>query len=133
MFEKFSFSVRQIKKYHQTAIKDLRIAKNTNDADVKFRFSYDALLKLSIAICAKNGLRVKARKGHHIELLRKLSTILKDKDINIIGDEMRSKRNFDLYSGGILISKKEAKEYYKWTENIFKLSDDIMESNLKLL
>jgi len=132
MFEKFDFSIRQIKKYHQAAIKDLQIAKKVDNADVKFRFSYDALLKLAITVCAKKNLRVKARKGHHIELLRKLSIILDNKDINIIGDEMRNKRNFDLYSGGILISKKEAEEYCVWTENIFKSADSIINDNLKL-
>jgi hypothetical protein len=70
MFEKFHFSKRQIRKYYQSAIRDLKIASNSKIPEVIFRFSYDALVKLAIAVCAKNGLRVKARKGHHIELIK---------------------------------------------------------------
>jgi len=33
---------------------------------------------------------------------------------------MRTKRNWNLYGGGILISAKEAKDYLKWTRAIFQ-------------
>lgn len=120
MFEKFVFSENQITKYYKSALRDLKIAKNAEESEVKFRFCYDSLLKLAIAVCAKNKLRVKARQGHHVKLIDKLAEILKDRDVKVIGQEMRAKRNWDLYGGGIIISKKEAGEYLKWTENIFK-------------
>jgi len=133
MFEKFEFSDKQIRRYYSAAIKDLHIAAKMNNVDVKFRFSYDALLKLAIAVCAKNSLRVKSRKGHHIKLLEMLATILHNKDISLIGNEMRAKRNFDLYGGGILISRKEAQEYFEWTKDVFETIDKIFDKNLKLL
>lgn len=132
MFEKFTFSDRQIKNYKNSALKDIKIASASNVPEVVFKFCYDALIKLSIAICAKNNLKIKSRQGHHIELLKKLSQILENKDINIIGNEMRSKRNFDLYCGGILISEKEAKEYLKWLKIIFRQIDDYLSETKKM-
>ena len=129
MFEKFHFSKRQIRKYYQSAIRDLKIASNSKIPEVIFRFSYDALVKLAIAVCAKNGLRVKARKGHHIELIKKLSFYLKDPEIEILANEMRSKRNRDLYDGGILISEKEAKEYLEWVKQTFQKTQILFENS----
>jgi len=127
MFEKFNFSQRQIKKYYHSAFRDLKIALNSKIPEVIFRFSYDALIKLAIAICAKNNLRVKARKGHHMELIRKFSFYLRDSEIKVLANEMRSKRNMDLYEGGILISEKEAKEYLEWVKKIFQKAETIFE------
>ena len=45
---------------------------------------------------------------------------MNDKEIEIIGEEMRSKRNRDLYNGGVLISEKEAGDYLLWAEKIFQ-------------
>jgi hypothetical protein len=129
MFEKFHFSKRQIRKYYQSAIRDLKIASNSKIPEVIFRFSYDALVKLAIAVCAKNGLRVKARKGHHVELIKKLSFYLKDPEIEILANEMRSKRNRDLYDGGILISEKEAKEYLEWVKQTFQKTQILFENS----
>lgn len=119
MLEKFSFSQNQIKKYYQSAIRDLNIAKKSSIPEISFRFSYDALLKLAITFCAKNGLRIKSKQGHHIELISKLAHYFKDKEVEIIGNEMRSKRNWDLYDGGVFISIKEAKDYVNWVALIF--------------
>jgi hypothetical protein len=119
MFEKFRFSRKQIEKYHSSASRDLKIASEADVSEVRFRFCYDALLKLAITVCAENGLRVKSRRGHHIELIKKLAFFLKDEEIEILANEMRSKRNWDLYGGGIVISAKEAREYLDWTKKIF--------------
>lgn len=133
MFEKFSFSTQQTEKYYRSALRDLKIAAETKVAEVAFRFSYDALLKLAIAACAKNNLRVKSRQGHHIELINKLSEILEDSDIKIIGQEMRSKRNWDLYGGGASVSEKEAEEFLKWARKIFTKAENFLFKKEKLL
>ncbi len=123
MFEHFNFSQKQIEKYYSSASRDLKIAGNSDVPEVAFRFSYDALLKLAIAICAENGLRAKAKRGHHIELIKKLSVFLNDSEIEILANEMRAKRNWDLYGGGALISNKEAKSYVSWVGNIFQKAE----------
>lgn len=120
MFEKFTFSQKQIDRYYESALRDFKIAKNSDISEVSFRFCYDCLLKLAIAICAENGLRVKARRGHHIELIQKLSFYLNDSEVKIMANEMRSKRNWDLYGGGVLISDKEVKSYIDWIEQIIE-------------
>lgn len=125
MFEKFKFSGKQIDNYYRSAIRDLKIASRSDLPEVAFRFSYDALLKLSIAVCVEKGLRVKARRGHHVELIKKLSVFLEDEEVEVLANEMRAKRNWDLYSGGVLISSKEASSYVKWVREIFKKADKV--------
>ncbi|KKR91474.1 MAG: hypothetical protein UU95_C0002G0027 [Parcubacteria group bacterium GW2011_GWC2_42_12] len=133
MFEKFAFTSRQIDQYYKSAARDLKIAQTSDIPEVIFKFSYDALLKLAIAVCAKNNLRVKSRQGHQAELINKLSEIIKEQDIIIIGQEMRAKRNWDLYGGGALISKKEADEFLSWTKKIFAIADVYLYKRVKLI
>lgn len=118
MFEKFKFSARQVRIYLNSALRDFKIAAGSDIPEVTFRFCYDCLLKLAITVCAQNGLRAKSHKGHHFELITKFSELLNDNDISVIGNQMRSKRNKDLYSGGAVISKKEAGEYIEWIHGI---------------
>ena len=132
MFEKQKFTDRQIEKYFNSALRDFEIASNSKIPEVIFKFSYDSLLKTAITICAKNNLRVKSRAGHHIELLKKLAKYLGDEEIIIISNEMRKKRNFDLYSGGILISEKEALNYKKWLKKIIAQAEKYLNENKKL-
>ena len=122
MFEKFSFTAGQTQGYLNTAIRDMKIADESDVPEVMFKFSYDALLKFAVALCARNGLRAKSRMGHHVALIGKLAEFLDNKEINTIGNEMRIKRNIDLYSGGTLISKKEAQEYCEWTKSVIEAS-----------
>jgi len=63
MFEKFIFSDGQVEKYYKSASRDFKIANQAEETEVNFRFCYDALLKLAIAVCAKNNLRIKSRQG----------------------------------------------------------------------
>jgi len=72
MFEKFVFANKQIEKYFESALKDLNISRSAV-SEVAFVFCYNCLLKLAIAVCAKNNLRVKARQGHHVALIIKLA------------------------------------------------------------
>lgn len=132
MFKKQEFTDRQIGNYFKSAIKDFKIADDSNVPEIVFKFSYDSLLKIAIAICAKNNLRVKSRVGHHIDLVKKLSEYLNEADIFAMGNEMRKKRNFDLYSGGVLISKKEAANYKEWLKKIILQAEEYLNKEQKL-
>jgi len=118
-FQKFKFKPNQTEKYMQAAHRDLKISRQSDIAEVQFQFAYNALIKLGIALISRLGYKVKSRSGHHIKILEKTALILADRDIYSIGNRMRKKRNTDLYDGGILISKKEAKEYKDWLKAIF--------------
>lgn len=100
-------------------MKDLKIAKENPVIEVQFTYSYSALLKMGIALLAKQaGIKVRSVPGHHIKLLEKFSELLGDARIVVIGDAMRAKRNADLYGGGICITEKEAKDFLEFVSDV---------------
>ncbi|MEK7653463.1 MAG: hypothetical protein AAB358_03220 [Patescibacteria group bacterium] len=119
-FRLTNFDAKQIGEYIDSAERDLSIAKESDIPEVVFRFAYDAMIKLGIILIAKQGYRVRSAPGHHIKIIEKMSLIVGDEDIGIIGNKIRQKRNLDLYSGKLSFSEKESKEYFKFIESIFK-------------
>lgn len=119
-FRKIKFTDGQIKQYFRAAKRDLNIASESNVPEIVFKFSYDALIKLGIALIAKRGYKVRSAIGHHVKILEKMSQILRNEDIITFGNKMRKDRNFDFYGGGILISQKDSQEYLKFTSSLFK-------------
>lgn len=124
MFEAFSYSKEQIKRYYDAASKDLRLARLTPEPELCFYACYNLIVKVAMAICAYHGIRVKSRLGHHIRLIEKLADYLQDEDIEIVANKMRSKRNRDLYDGGAIISKREVGYYLKFCQKLLKNVDD---------
>lgn len=68
-----------------------------------------------------------ARAGHHIELINKIASILESKEIKNFGNEMRKKRNTDIYGTGALISQKEVEDFLKMTEKAFLKADEYID------
>ena len=122
MFEKFNFSKEQVERFFTAAERDLKIAREAKAPEAVFLFAYNALIKTAIAVCARKGLRVRSQQGHHRELIEKLATHLGDEDVEVIGNEMREKRNWDFYDGGVTLSEKETGEYLEWVNKVFKKS-----------
>jgi hypothetical protein len=119
-FKKQQFTAKQIEGFLDSAQHDLDIACHDNYLEVRFTFSYQALLKAAIALIAKIGnVKVRSVPGHHVRLLEKMSDILNDKDIVTIGDAMRIKRNRDLYGGtDHILGEKEVAEYIEFVKNV---------------
>lgn len=115
-FQKKEYREKTISRYFRNAFKDLKIAFENEEPEVIFRFSYSALVKIGITLIGFHGYRVMSRRGHHVRILKKLSEILGDEDIEIIGNKMRKKRNSDMYGAGVLISAKEAKDYREFVK-----------------
>jgi hypothetical protein len=119
-FQKIPFNQEQVTQFSKSAFHDLKIAQNSDIPDVIFKFSYDALIKLGIALIAENGYKVRSTAGHHIKILEKLSQLFQDEDILIFGNKMRQERNTNLYDGGFFVGEKDSLEYLKFGEGIFK-------------
>lgn len=115
-FAKFSFTKDQITKNLKNALKDLSIAKRDKILEVKFNYTYTALIKAGIALLSYYKVKVKSSPGHHIKIIEKLSEALKDDSIADMGNLMRSKRNLDFYSGGIEVTQKECSDYIEFVE-----------------
>jgi len=131
-FQRKKFEDKTISRYLRNSIKDLNIAVRSREPEVIFNFSYSSLIKSGIVLIASFGYRIKSRTGHHVKILEKLSEILNDKDIEIIGDKMRKKRNLDLYEGGIIIDSKEAKNYLNFVKRIIKKAEEYLENQKSL-
>jgi len=119
-FQKISFKQEQIEQFRKSALHDLRVAESTAISDVIFKFSYDALIKLGIALIAKKGFKVRSTAGHHAKILEKLSQLLEDEDILVLGNKMRQERNFNLYEGGFFVGEKDSREYLAFVKRVFK-------------
>lgn len=119
-FAKFQFTQEQIKRYFYNAVKDLSIAKKDKILEVKFSYTYTALIKVGIAFLSFYKVRIKSVPGHHVKIIESIAEILKDDSILTLGNIMRSKRNLDLYAGGIEITEKECEEFLRFTEDILK-------------
>ena len=117
-FQKTRFAPEQVLQFLASAEKDLGIAQGSDIAEVIFKFSYDALIKIGIALIARDGYKVRSQTGHHVRIIERMSQILADEDIVIIGNKMRRERNIDLYSGGSSISGKDSNEYLSFVLNI---------------
>lgn len=131
-FQKNKFDGKTIVKYLDNASGTFKIAIQNKEPEVIFKFSYDALVKTGITLIAFYGYRVKSRKGHHVKILEKLSQILVNKDIAIIGDKMRKKRNLDLYEGGVIIGTKEAKQYLDFVEKVIQKAEEFIKNQKSL-
>lgn len=131
-FQKKRSEEKTISKYFRNAVKDLYIAARGKEPEVIFNFSYSALIKIGIAVIAVYGYRVRSRVGHHIKILEKLSQILNNRNIEMIGDKMRKKRNLDLYEGGIIIDSKEAKQYLNFVKEIINKAEKHLNSHPSL-
>ena len=119
-FQKLVFQEKQIDRFLMSALHDFKIAESTEIPDVVFKFSYDALIKLGIMLIAKEGYKVRSTAGHHVKILEKLSQLLMDEDILVLGNKMRQERNANLYGGGFFVGEKDSFEYLKFVKSIFK-------------
>lgn len=126
-FEKFNFTEKQISNYFNSAEKNLQIAENVKIPEVIFKFSYDSLIKIGITVISRNGFKIKNKLGHHIKILEALGTILKDEDVEIIGNLMRKQRNLDLYGEGTIITHKQSLEHLEFIRRIFKKAKNYLE------
>jgi len=122
-FQRLAFKEGQIEQFLKSALHDLGIAESSNIPDIVFKFSYDALVKLGIALIAKKGYKIRSTTGHHVKILEKLSQILKEEDILVLGNKMRQERNTNLYDGGFFVGEKDSREYLDFVKSVFKKAD----------
>lgn len=94
--------------------------------DVKFNYSYSALIKAGMTLLSHHQVKIKSVPGHHAKIIESMAQILKDGTIAEIGNVMRSKRNIDMYSGGIEITEKECHEYIEFVEKTLLCVKDII-------
>ena len=126
-FRTLKSSPEQIERYMAGAWRDFEIAEQDHFVEVKFTYAYQALIKGGIALLAKAGpVKVRSVPGHHVKILEKMSEILKNPDIDVIGNAMRTKRNLDLYEGGIRVGESEVQEFIEFVEKVLEEVDTIL-------
>lgn len=119
-FQKIAFTPGQLKQYFVSAERDFGIAFQDEIPEVSIKFAYDALIKVGIALIAKQGYKVRSQPGHHVKIIEKLSEILKDEDIDIMGNTMRQSRNKDFYDGGTIITETQARQYVDFAAEVIE-------------
>jgi len=119
-FQKLNFTPAQLKQYFDSAVRDYDIAASNDIPEVQFKFAYDALIKIGIALIAREGFKVRSQPGHHVKIIEKLSEVLHYEDIDIMGNTMHQSRNKDFYDGGMIITETEAKQYLEFVGHVLK-------------
>jgi hypothetical protein len=127
-FTRFNFTHEQSLQYLENSRKDFAIAVKDDILDVKFNYSYTTLIKLGITLLAMQKVKVRSVPGHHVIVIEKLSEILQDPSISDMGNSMRSKRNTDMYAGGINVTEKECAEYLQFVGQVLKKTEEIIRS-----
>ena len=130
-FIRFSFTQQQIRKNLANALRDYDIAKKDSILEVKFTYSYSALIKAGIALLSYHQVKVRSVPGHHVKIIEKMSEMLNDEAVDDIGNVMRSKRNIDLYGGGVEITEKECREYIIFAGRVLKRIKNIITTKTK--
>jgi hypothetical protein len=125
-FIDFNFTKDQLRKNYDNALKDLKIAKEDKVIEVKFTYTYSAFIKGGITLLSFHNKKVKSVPGHHIKIIEVLALVLKDQNVEIMGNAMRLKRNRDFYEGGIEVSQKESAEYLEFAGNILNKIKEII-------
>lgn len=119
-FRRIKFSPEEIERYLLNARRDLEIAQRDKFAEVKFTYAYQSVIKSGIALIAAVGsVKIRSVPGHHVKIIEKMSEVLGDDEILVFANQMRMKRNVDLYSGGTLISKTDAQAYIEFAEVVW--------------
>lgn len=132
-FEKMPFTEDQVRKNLDNSVKDLGIARRVDIPDVKFNYAYTALIKAGIALLSRYKIRVRSVPGHQVKVIAKLAQILEDDSVGIMGDLMRSKRNRDLYAGGIEVTEKECREYLEFVEKAVEKAASVIFCSIRSL
>ncbi|MBU0705631.1 prepilin-type N-terminal cleavage/methylation domain-containing protein [Patescibacteria group bacterium] len=119
-FRKISVKKEQTDALFKGAKRSLELALNSKEDEIILHFCYNAVIKLGIAVIAKKGYKVRSIPGHHVKILEALAGLENLKtEIKYI-DNIRKKRNIDLYEGEISLTNKEAAELIKITKKIFQ-------------
>jgi uncharacterized protein (UPF0332 family) len=119
-FAKFRFTAEQVEKNLANAMKDFGIAQKDEIEEVKFNYAYSALIKSGIALLSHKGMKIKSVPGHHIKIIEAIAALLDDEAVNDMGNLMRSKRNTDLYEGGVNVTEKESREYIMFVDKVIE-------------
>ncbi len=119
-FQKVKFTTDKIAQFISSAERDVAIAVGSGVPEVVFKFAYDALIKVGIALIASRGYKVRSRVGHHVRIIEKIAEILKDPDVAVLGNKMRQDRNINLYEGGGYVSEKDSQASLSFAKAILE-------------
>ncbi len=104
----------EIKGHLEGAHKKLKAAYKIADDDEEssYELTYEAMLKVSLALILRHGKRPRSQPGHHIAIIEMAGCLLGENSADLIRafDEMRRNRNSFLYGGDFFASDHEVKE-----------------------
>ena len=121
--KKYPINFKEINRYLKMAEQDLVDAKKilSISEEVCFKTTYDAMIKISLALMMSGGYRPRSQAGHHKTMIEFASKILGTKNESLIRkfDQARKKRNMLIYQAQ-WVSRKEAKEAIITAEKYFE-------------
>ena len=131
-FKKHPYDPGQVKRSFEGALRKLRTAEKIayDDREAAYQLAYEAMLKGSIGLIMRHGMRVRSIPGHHLAIIEMSQKIIGEKISPIMDlfEYMRRNRHSFLYDDISDISEPELKE----TLDVAKKYLDIIKEHLKL-
>ncbi len=113
-FKKHPYDPGQVKRYFEGALRKLRTAEKIayDDREAAYQLAYEAMLKGSIGLIMRHGMRVRSIPGHHLAIIEMSQKIIGEKISPIMDlfEYMRRNRHSFLYDDISDISEPELKE-----------------------
>jgi uncharacterized protein (UPF0332 family) len=133
LIKKCPIDYRAIGNLIKRAYVDLKTAKRNLavDEECAYNYSYNALLRSSLALMFSNGFRPEI-KDKHLTIVRFAGSVLGDEFKKLINDYdfMRKKRNRFIYEPDIPCSMKEAKDAIKTAKMFVDKISELMRENI---
>jgi len=129
-FRKYPIDFQEIEKYLFKAKKDIGVAKKILEIseEVSYKTTYDAMMKITLALIMSYGLRPRSKMGHHMTMVNFAKKMLGKENQMLIKkyDKMREKRHLLVYEAQ-WISRKEVKEAVALAEKYLKIVKDFIQ------
>lgn len=124
-FKPQEYRADQVEGHLKGAVKKLKTAKKIaiDDEEAAYQLAYEAMLKASLALILRQGLRPRSLPGHHVAIIEKAGKILGKEAANLIKafDIMRRNRNTFLYEADGFLSEHEVSEALQIAHKYLKL------------
>lgn len=131
LLKKCPVDFRRVNEYLAKAKGDLLNAKKilAISEEISFKTTYDAMIKITLALMLAHGVRPRTQSGHHLTMIQFAKNILPKEQETLINryDRIRAKRHLLVYEAS-WVSRQEAEEAILAAEKYWKIVKEYIQA-----